>query len=100
LIEMEKNPDIAAHYGSLKKDQVMVGFAAESTNIYEYAKEKLVKKNFDMIVVNNIKKKGAGFGTDTNIVSIISKNNTDDLEIMSKSELAKEILDRVKKLMS
>ena len=53
-----------------------------------------------MIVVNNIKKKGAGFGTDTNIVSIISKNNTDDLEIMSKSELAKEILDRVKKLMS
>ena len=53
-----------------------------------------------MIVVNNIKKKGAGFGADTNIVSIISKNNTDDLEIMSKQELAKEILDRVKKLMS
>lgn len=100
LIEMEKNPDIAAHYGSLKKKQVIVGFAAESTNIYEYAKEKLIKKNFDIIVVNNIKKEGAGFGSDTNIVSIISRDKTDDLEIMSKTELAREILDRAKKLMS
>ena len=100
LIEMEKNPDIAAHYGSLKKNQVIVGFAAESTNIYEYAKEKLIKKNFDIIVVNNIKKEGAGFGSDTNIVSIISRDKTDDLEIMSKTELAREILDRAKKLMS
>ena len=100
LIEMEKNPDIAAHYGSLKKNQVIVGFAAESTNIYEYAKEKLIKKNFDIIVVNNIKKEGAGFGSDTNIVSIISRDETDDLEIMSKAELAREILDRAKKLMS
>lgn len=100
LIEMEKNPDIAAHYGSLKKNQVIVGFAAESTNIYEYAKEKLIKKNFDIIVVNNIKKEGAGFGSDTNIVSIISRDKIDDLEIMSKTELAREILDRAKKLMS
>ena len=100
LIEMKKNPDIAAHYGSLKKNQVIVGFAAESTNIYEYAKEKLIKKNFDIIVVNNIKKEGAGFGSDTNIVSIISRDKTDDLEIMSKTELAREILDRAKKLMS
>ena len=100
LIEMEKNPDIAAHYGSLKKNQVIVGFAAESTNIYEYAKEKLIKKNFDIIVVNNIKREGAGFGSDTNIVSIISRDKIDDLEIMSKTELAREILDRAKKLMS
>lgn len=99
-IEMEKNPDIALHYGALKKNQIIVGFAAESTNIYQYAKEKLDKKNFDMIVVNNIKKEGAGFGTDTNIVSIIDKNSTTDLEIMSKKELANEILDRVQKLMS
>lgn len=100
LIEMEKNPDIAAHYGSLKKNQVIVGFAAESTNIYVYAKEKLIKKNFDIIVVNNIKREGAGFGSDTNIVSIISRDKIDDLEIMSKTELAREILDRAKKLMS
>ena len=51
-------------------------------------------------VVNNIKKEGAGFGSDTNIVSIISRDETDDLEIMSKAELAREILDRAKKLMS
>ncbi len=100
ILEMEKNPDIARHYGSLKKDQIIVGFAAESTNIYEYAKQKLEKKNFDMIVVNNIKREGAGFGTDTNIVSIIDKDKVDDLEIMSKTDLANEILDRVKKLMS
>lgn len=99
-LEMEKNPDIARHYGAMKKNQLIVGFAAESNNIYEYAKEKLEKKNFDMIVVNNIKKEGAGFGTDTNIVSIIDREKVDDLEIMSKSDLANEILDRVKRLMS
>lgn len=101
VIELEKNPDIAKYYGKNKVGQIIVGFAAESTNIYKYAKEKLVSKNLDMIVVNNIVKAGAGFGTDTNIASIIDKNGeTEDFEIMSKSELANIILNKVKNLFS
>lgn len=101
VIELEKNPDIAKFYGNIKKNQIIVGFAAESTNIYEYAKAKLKSKNFDMIVVNNIVKEGAGFGTDTNIASIIDKDGeTKDYEIMSKYAMADVILNRVKKLFS
>ncbi len=101
VIELEKNPDIAKYYGKNKVGQIIVGFAAESTNIYKYAKEKLISKNLDMIVVNNIVKAGAGFGTDTNIASIIDKNGeTEDFEIMSKSELANIILNKVKNLFS
>lgn len=99
-IEMEQNPDIAKHYGNQKKHQILVGFAAESTNVEEFAKEKLAKKNMDMIVANNIKRTDGGFGTDTNVASIITSASIDNLEIMSKVELADEILDRVKKLLS
>jgi len=99
-IEMEQNPDIAKHYGNLKNKQILVGFAAESTNLEKYAKEKLEKKNMDMIVANNIKRTDGGFGTDTNVASIITSDSVDNLEIMSKTELAIEILNRVKKLLS
>ena len=99
--ELEKNPDIAKDDGSKKSKQIIVGFAAESTNIYEYAKEKLKSKNLDMIVVNNIVKEGAGFSTDTNIASIIDKNlEIEDFNIMTKKELADEILNRISKLFS
>lgn len=98
-IELVQNPDIAKHFGEIKKKQILVGFAAESQNEIEYGKGKLKKKNLDMIIVNNIKKEGAGFKSDTNIASIIdSKGDVDSLEIMSKECLADEILNRIVKL--
>ncbi|MDO5715130.1 MAG: bifunctional phosphopantothenoylcysteine decarboxylase/phosphopantothenate--cysteine ligase CoaBC [Tissierellia bacterium] len=99
-IPLERTPDIAKYYGQRKQGQIMVGFAAESTNIYDYAKGKLKSKNLDFIVVNNIKTKGAGFGTDTNIASLIDDNHVKDLEIMSKDQLAEKIIDHVVDLMS
>ena len=79
------NPDIAVHFGKLKKNQIIVGFAAETNNVIEYAKGKLKKKNFDFIVVNDISKDGAGFRTDTNIVSIIdNKDVVDNYPLMEK----------------
>lgn len=96
-IKFVRNPDIAYHYGNKKTKQIVVGFAAETDNLVEYAKGKLINKNFDFIVANDITIKGAGFKSDTNIVTII--DNKDDLKsfpIMSKRDLAKIILDKVK----
>ena len=95
-INFVKNPDIAAYFGRKKKDQIMVGFAAETNNLMEYAKKKLIEKNFDFIVANNVTKEGAGFNTDTNIVTIIDSNeNSVEYPIMSKEEVADLILDKV-----
>lgn len=99
-LKFVRNPDIAAYYGKLKKDQIIVGFAAESNNLLEYAKEKLNKKNFDFIVANDITEAGAGFKGDTNIVTIIEKNGVYVRHpIMDKSELAGLILDKAKKIL-
>ena len=93
------NPDIAAHFGKLKRNQIIVGFAAETNNVIEYAKGKLKKKNFDFIVVNDISKDGAGFRTDTNIVSIIdNKDVVDNYPLMEKRKLAGIILDKAVEL--
>ena len=98
-IELVHNPDIAKYFGNIKEKQLIVGFAAESQNEIEYGYGKLKKKNLDMIVVNNIKQKGAGFKSDTNIASIIDRDgNVDSLSIMSKECLAEEILNRIVKL--
>src|SRR5699024_9044625 len=92
-----KNPDIAAYFGEKKKHQVMVGFAAETNNLYEYSMGKIVKKNLDFIVANDVSKEGAGFSVDTNIVSIIDKNgDKKDYPMMNKKKDAKIILDKVK----
>lgn len=100
IIEMTENIDIAKHFGKLKSDdQIIVGFAAESSNEIENAKGKLKRKNFDLIVVNNIKQAGAGFKQDTNIVSILDRNGKiDSLEKLEKIELADIILNRVREL--
>jgi phosphopantothenoylcysteine decarboxylase/phosphopantothenate--cysteine ligase len=83
------NPDIAAHFGKFKRNQIIVGFAAETNNVIEYAKGKLKKKNFDFIVVNDISKDGAGFRTDTNIVSIIdNKDVVDNYPLMEKKKIS------------
>ncbi len=91
-----RNPDIAAHYGSLKKNQIIVGFAAETNNLIEYALSKLKKKNFDFIVANDVTKPGAGFKNDTNIATIIDKKgNIEEHPLMDKKHLSKIILDKV-----
>lgn len=99
-IKFVRNPDIAAYYGKLKKDQIIVGFAAESNNVLEYAEEKMKKKNFDFIVANDITEPGAGFKGDTNIVSIIEKSGVvEKYPIMDKNKLAGLILDKVKNIL-
>ena len=91
-----RNPDIAKHYGKNKKNQIIVGFAAETNNLYEFAFEKIKKKNFDFIVANDVLEKGAGFKGDTNIVTIIDKNGeSTKYPIMEKKDVAKLILDKV-----
>lgn len=99
-IEFTKNVDIAYHYGNKKDKQIIVGFAAETENLLDYAKDKLKRKKFDFIVANDVSKEGAGFKHDTNIVTIIDKNlNENSYPMMKKSEVAKIIVDRVKKEM-
>ncbi len=95
-LTLTQNPDIAKSAGQAKANQFIVGFAAESENEIENAKKKLENKNFDMIVLNNIKRKDAGFKSDNNQVIIINKDNqVEELDLMSKVDLANEILDRI-----
>ncbi|WP_108831707.1 bifunctional phosphopantothenoylcysteine decarboxylase/phosphopantothenate--cysteine ligase CoaBC [Aedoeadaptatus coli] len=97
-VEFSPNPDIAKHFGGMKGDRVIVGFAAESHNMADYAKKKLKEKNFNFIVANNITEAKAGFGSDTNHVHIFSADGTDEeLPMMDKSDLAAAILDRVER---
>ncbi len=99
-IRYVRNPDIAQHFGKIKEDRIVVGFAAETNNLIQYAKEKLRKKNLDFIVANNILKEGAGFKGDTNIVTIIDKDgNVEDYPVMDKYKVAQLILDKVKYLL-
>ena len=96
IVEFSPNPDIAKHFGNIKGDRVVVGFAAESHRVEEYAKKKLKRKNFDFIVANNICEENAGFASETNHVKIFSANGKEEeLPMMEKSALAAEILDRV-----
>lgn len=93
VIELTKNPDIAATIGAKKQSrQFLVGFALETNNELENAQSKLKKKNLDMIVLNSLQEKGAGFGHDTNKISIIDAKGKKDFELKSKTEVAKDIL--------
>lgn len=98
-IELEKTADILAELGKLKGDRILVGFAAETQKISEYASEKLAQKNLDLIVANDLTQEGAGFGVETNIIKIIGRfGQVEDFPIMSKLELGRIILDRIKEL--
>ncbi|WHY68662.1 bifunctional phosphopantothenoylcysteine decarboxylase/phosphopantothenate--cysteine ligase CoaBC [Neobacillus sp. SuZ13] len=99
-IELERTKDILMELGKRKKNQVLVGFAAETENVEEYARKKLAAKNADMIVANNVKAEGAGFGTDTNIVTLYKRSGTSvDLPLMSKSNVAKMIIEEITSLL-
>ena len=96
ILTLVENPDVAKAVGKMKKDgQTLVGFAAETDHLREFAQEKLTKKNLDLIVANDVTKEGAGFNTDTNIATLISKTGSRDYPLMSKRELADIILNSV-----
>jgi len=100
VIELDRNKDIAYELGKIKKDKILVGFAAETNDLIENAKGKVNKKNLDFIVANDLTEKGAGFGTDTNIVKIIDREgNINKYPQMKKDEVANVILDKVKSLL-
>lgn len=95
-IELERTEDILKFLGENKKaNQFICGFSMETEYMIENSKAKLEKKNVDMIVANNLKVKGAGFGTDTNIVTLITKDHVKELDIMSKADVADAILDEI-----
>lgn len=99
ILELVKNPDILYELGKIKGDKILVGFAMETENLVENAKEKVSKKNLDFIVANDLFTEGAGFGTDTNVVKIIDRRgNVESLPKMAKLDLADLILDRIIKL--
>ena len=98
-LRLRETPDVAAAVGMLKKPgQTLVGFAAETENLLENAGKKLDRKNLDMIVANDVTAPGAGFGTDTNVVTFVTKEGTEALPLMQKSAVADAIWDRVLKL--
>ena len=93
-IEMERTDDILKTLGDNKKDgQLICGFSMETENMLENSRAKLKKKNVDMIVANNLKQDGAGFGGDTNIVTLITESDEVQLEKMSKDKVAEKIFD-------
>lgn len=95
-LELERTDDILKFVGEHKKNQFVCGFSMETDNMIENSKEKLIRKNLDMIVANNLRQKGAGFAGDTNIVTIITRDNIQELELLSKEEVANKIIDSIK----
>ena len=99
-IELEKNPDILFELGQKKSHQILIGFAAETMNIEEYALRKLEQKNLDLIVANDVTVSGAGFNTDTNVVMMFARDGSkENFPLMPKSELADLIVARLIKLL-
>ena len=95
-LELERTEDILGFLGAHKKEgQFLCGFSMETENMLENSRKKLEKKNLDLIVANNLRQAGAGFGTDTNIVTLISSADTVQLPIMSKEEVADRLLDYI-----
>ncbi len=98
-IPLVRTRDILAYLGRNKKEgQFLCGFSMETEHMLEHSREKLEKKNLDMIVANNLRQQGAGFGTDTNVVTILTKDGEVSLPQMSKDEVAHRILDQILKI--
>jgi len=100
-INLVKNPDILFDLGLRKKQQLLIGFAAETQDLMRHAQEKLNKKNLDMIVANDVTLPGAGFNIDTNIVKIIYKNgNIEELPQLSKQHIAEILLNKIGEMLT
>ena len=98
-IALKRTTDILKYLGEHKSDsQILVGFSMETENMIENSRTKLEKKNLDMIVANNVKDEGAGFGIDTNKVTLITKDTLTPLPVMTKSEVAHTLMDTIKNL--
>ncbi len=95
IIELEENKDILFEMSKRKKNQFLVGFAMETENMVENSRHKLEQKGLDLICANNLKTEGAGFGTGTNVITLISKDSEEELEKAPKDNVASQILDRV-----
>jgi len=99
-LELERTKDILEEVGKKKGDRILVGFAAETEDLTINARKKLIAKNLDFIVANDVTKADAGFGTDTNQVRILYRSGkTKDLPLMSKEEVSQLILDEVAELL-
>ncbi len=99
-LDLVKNPDILSALGKRKSiEQILVGFAAETQNLLTFAKEKLQRKNLDMIIANDVSQKNVGFNYDTNMVKIITRDAAvEDIPLMSKKALAAIIIDKIRNL--
>ena len=96
-IQLERTEDILSYLGAHKREgQYICGFSMETENMLENSRAKLVKKNVDMIIANNLKVSGAGFGTDTNIVTIITEDDNKELKLMSKDDVAEFIVTEIR----
>lgn len=102
ILNLIPTRDIAASLGKIKRaDQILIGFAIETDNELEHAKEKLIRKNLNFIVLNSLNDKGAGFGTDTNKITIIDRdNNTESFELKSKRDVAADIVEKMISIIS
>ena len=99
-ISLKRTTDILKYLGENRtKEQFLCGFSMETENMLENSKKKLAKKNLDMVVANNLKVEGAGFGVDTNVVTLITKEDVKELPCMNKEEVAIAILDTIRKKM-
>ena len=96
-IPVERTPDILGTIGPQKTHQFLCGFSMETKDLVENSSAKLAKKNLDMVVANNLKVAGAGFGVDTNVVTFITPDGTRELPLMSKADVADAILDEILK---
>ncbi|MCD8078425.1 MAG: bifunctional phosphopantothenoylcysteine decarboxylase/phosphopantothenate--cysteine ligase CoaBC [Lachnospiraceae bacterium] len=96
VLELTRTKDILGTLGERKRPgQILCGFSMETEHMVENSRKKLEKKNLDMIVANNLKQVGAGFGTDTNVVTLITAQGDEELPLLSKEEVAEQILDRL-----
>ena len=97
-LELEATPDILKELSSKKTSQIIVGFAAETENVLENARQKLLGKNLDAIVVNDVSREGIGFDSDRNAVTIITRDDVVEVPETTKWEVAQRVLDQIVKL--
>ena len=94
-LKLEKTTDILAELGKHKGNTILCGFSMETEHMLENSRKKLEKKNLDMIAANNLKQEGAGFGTNTNVLTLITKEGERQLDLMSKEEAANCLLEEL-----
>jgi phosphopantothenoylcysteine decarboxylase/phosphopantothenate--cysteine ligase len=99
ILTLDKTPDILSGVSKNRHNGLLViGFAAETNNVLDYARAKLEKKNLDLVVANDVSKQGAGFDVDTNIITIVGRSGEQEFPIMTKLEAGHKVLDAIAKL--